>query len=40
MPEYGSDTDFQLKQALNQLKGATVMVSKTLVERQEEKKEE
>ncbi len=40
LPEYGSDTDFQLKQALNQLKGHPVMVSKTLVERPEEKKEE
>jgi carboxyl-terminal processing protease len=40
MPEYGSDKDFQLNQAINQLKGHTVMVSKTLVERDEEKKEE
>ena len=30
---------FQLAQALNQLKGRTVMVSKTLTERKEEKKE-
>ncbi|NMM20159.1 MAG: S41 family peptidase [Rhodoferax sp.] len=40
MPEYGSEKDFQLIQAINQLKGQTVMVSKTLVERPEEKKEE
>jgi len=40
MPEYGSEKDFQLIQALNQLKGHTVLVSKTMVERQEEKKEE
>jgi carboxyl-terminal processing protease len=40
MPEYGSDTDFQLMQALKQLKGLPVEVSKTLVERKEEKKEE
>ena len=39
MPEYGSDKDFQLIQALNQLKGQPVMVSKTLVERTEEKKD-
>jgi carboxyl-terminal processing protease len=39
MPEYGSDKDFQLIQALNQLKGLPVMVSKTQVERTEEKKE-
>jgi len=40
MPEYGSEKDFQLIQALNQLKGHAVLVSKTMVERQEEKKEE
>ena len=40
MPEYGSEKDFQLIQAINQLKGRSVMVSKTLVERKEEKKEE
>ena len=40
IPEYGSDKDFQLAQAINQLKGRPVMVSKTLVERKEEKKEE
>jgi carboxyl-terminal processing protease len=39
-PEYGSDKDFQLIQAINQLKGKPVLVSKTLVERKEEKKEE
>ena len=39
-PEFGSDKDFQLMQAINQLKGKPVLVSKTLVERKEEKKEE
>jgi len=38
-PEFGSDKDFQLMQALNQLKGKPVLVSKTLVERKEEKKD-
>jgi carboxyl-terminal processing protease len=38
-PEFGSDKDFQLIQAINQLKGRPVMVSKTLVERKEEVKE-
>jgi carboxyl-terminal processing protease len=38
-PEMGSDKDFQLQQALNQLKGKPVMVSKTLTERKEEKKD-
>ena len=38
-PEFGSDKDFQLAQAINQLKGKSVLVSKTLVERKEEKKE-
>lgn len=38
-PEFGSDKDFQLAQAINQLKGRPVMVSKTIVERKEEKKE-
>jgi carboxyl-terminal processing protease len=38
-PEFGSDKDFQLTQALNQLKGRTVIVSKTLTERKEEKKD-
>jgi len=40
LPEYGSDKDFQLAQALNRLKGQPVQVSKTLTERKEEKKEE
>jgi carboxyl-terminal processing protease len=40
LPEYGSDKDFQLIQALNQLKGRPVMVSKTLAERKDEKKED
>jgi carboxyl-terminal processing protease len=40
MPEFGSEKDFQLIQALNQLKGQTVLVSKTMVERKEDKKEE
>ena len=35
-PEFGSPEDFQLAQALNQLKGKTVMASKTLVERKAE----
>ena len=40
MPEFGSDKDFQLAQALNQLKGRPVAVSKTqVVENKEEKKE-
>jgi len=39
LPEYGSDKDFQLVQAINQLKGRPVMVSKTMTERVEEKKE-
>src|SRR3989344_5919472 len=38
-PEFGSDKDFQLVQALNQLKGRPVLVSKTLTERKDEKKE-
>ncbi len=38
MPEFGSDKDFPLMQALNQLKGRPVMVSKTLTERKEEPK--
>ena len=32
-PEYGSDKDFPLQQALAQLKGQPVKVSKTLAER-------
>lgn len=38
-PEFGTDKDFQLTQAINQLKGRPVLVSKTMVERKEEKKE-
>lgn len=39
-PEFGSDKDFQLVQALNQLKGRPVLISKTqVVENKEEKKE-
>ncbi|MEK9952658.1 MAG: S41 family peptidase [Curvibacter sp.] len=39
LPEFGSDKDFQLQQALNQLKGLPVLVSKTQTERKEEQKE-
>jgi carboxyl-terminal processing protease len=39
-PEFGSETDFQLTQAINKLKGQSVQVSKTLAVRKEEKKEE
>ncbi len=38
-PEFGSEQDFQLQQALNRLKGAPVVVSKTQSERPELKKE-
>ena len=38
-PEFGSEKDFQLAQAINQLKGRPVLVSKTLVERKEEPKD-
>lgn len=38
-PEFGSEKDFQLMQALNQLKGRPVLVSKTLVERKDEPKD-
>ena len=38
-PEFGTDKDFQLMQAINQLKGRPVLVSKTMVERKEEKKD-
>jgi carboxyl-terminal processing protease len=38
-PEFGSEKDFQLMQAINQLKGNPVLVSKTLVERKEEPKD-
>lgn len=40
LPEYGSDKDFPLIQALAKLKGQPVKVSKTLVERTEEPKTE
>jgi carboxyl-terminal processing protease len=40
IPEFGSNQDFQLAQALNQLKGRPVAISKTqVVENKEEKKE-
>ncbi|MES2424508.1 MAG: S41 family peptidase [Pseudomonadota bacterium] len=39
IPEFGSDKDFQLVQALNKLKGRPVLVSKTMIERKDEKKE-
>jgi len=40
MPEFGTDKDFQLVQALNQLKGRPVLISKTqVIERKDEKKE-
>ena len=35
-PEFGSAEDFQLTQAINRLKGKTVMASKTAVERKPE----
>jgi len=38
-PEFGSDKDFQLQQALNRLKGKPVLVSKTQTERTAENKE-
>ena len=38
-PEFGTDKDFQLMQAINQLKGRPVLMSKTMVERKEEKKD-
>jgi carboxyl-terminal processing protease len=40
LPEFGSDKDFQLRQALNRLKGLPVKASTTLVERKVEKKED
>ena len=40
VPEFGSDKDFQLQQALNQLKGKPVLTSKTLAVRTVEKKEQ
>jgi carboxyl-terminal processing protease len=33
LPEFGSDKDFQLQQALNHLKGLPVVASKTAAER-------
>ena len=39
VPEFGSDKDFPLLQALNQLKGRPVLISKTQTERKEEPKE-
>ena len=40
VPEFGTDKDFQLVQALNQLKGRPVLVSKTqIVENKSEKKD-
>ncbi len=39
LPEYGTDKDFQLSQAINKLKGRPVLVSKTMTERKEEVKE-
>ena len=38
IPEFGSDKDFPLQQALNQLRGKPVVVSKTQTERKEETK--
>ena len=39
LPEYGTEKDFQLIQAINKLKGRPVLVSKTMTERKEEVKE-
>jgi len=39
LPEFGTPNDFQLAQALNQLRGKPVLVSKTMTERKEEKKD-
>ena len=39
MPEFGSDKDFPLIQAINKLKGQPVVVSKTLTPRKDEPKE-
>jgi carboxyl-terminal processing protease len=38
-PEFGSDKDFQLEQAIKRLKGQTVLASKTQTERPVEKKD-
>jgi carboxyl-terminal processing protease len=40
LPEFGSDKDFQLIQALNKLKGLPVKASTTLAERKVEKKDD
>ena len=40
LPEFGSDKDFQLAQALNQLKGLPVKASTTLAERKADKKDD
>ena len=40
LPEFGSDKDFQLNQAINKLRGVTVLASKSKTERPEEKKED
>ncbi|NBW24216.1 MAG: S41 family peptidase [Betaproteobacteria bacterium] len=40
LPEFGSENDFRLIQAINQLKGKPVLVSKTLTERKAEIKED
>ena len=40
LPEFGSDKDFQLAQAIKQLKGQPVKASTTLAERKVEKKED
>jgi carboxyl-terminal processing protease len=39
IPEFGSDKDFQLAQALNRLKGQPVLASKTQTERKDEPKD-
>lgn len=39
LPEFGSEKDFQLQQALNQLKGQPVQASQTLTERPVEEKD-
>jgi hypothetical protein len=40
MPEFGSDKDFQLEQAIKRLKGQPVIASKTQTERAAEKKDQ
>ncbi|MFM9880237.1 MAG: S41 family peptidase [Burkholderiaceae bacterium] len=39
VPEFGAESDFQLAQAIKQLKGQPVLISKTQTERKDEKKE-